>query len=54
MVKEKNIGSSLESFLKEEGRYEDAQAAAIKHLITFQLEKTMKKRLSVNQKWHAV
>ena len=44
MVKGKNIGSNLESFLKEEGRYEDAQATAVKRSIAFQLEKTMKKQ----------
>jgi len=44
MVREKNIGSSLESFLKEEGRYEDAQATAIKRVIAFQLEKIMKEQ----------
>ncbi|MFV1976847.1 MAG: helix-turn-helix domain-containing protein [Candidatus Scalindua sp.] len=43
MVKEKNIGSTLESFLKEEGRYEDTQAIAIKRVIAFQLKKIMKK-----------
>ena len=44
MVREKNIGSSLESFLKEEGRYEDSQATAIKRVIAFQLEKIMKEQ----------
>jgi antitoxin HicB len=44
MVKEKNIGSTLESFLKEEGRYEDSQATAIKRVIAFQLEKIMKEQ----------
>jgi len=31
MIKEKNIGSTLEDFLKEENRYEEAQSQAIKN-----------------------
>ena len=46
---EKNIGSTLESILKEEGCYEDAQATAVKRVIAFQLEKIMKEqRLSLS------
>ena len=44
MVKEKNIGSTLESFLKEEGNYEEAQSTAIKRVISWQLQETMKKQ----------
>ncbi len=44
MVKEKNVGSTLESFLKEEGNYEDAQSTAIKRVISWQLQETMKKQ----------
>lgn len=40
----KNIGSSLESFLKEEGIYEDAKATAIKRIISWQLEQIMKEQ----------
>ena len=39
-----NIGSTLESFLKEEGNYEEAQSIAIKRVITWQLKKAMKKQ----------
>lgn len=44
MVKEKNIGSTLESFLKKEGNYEKSQAIAIKRVISWQLQETMKKQ----------
>ncbi|GJQ57411.1 MAG: Fis family transcriptional regulator [Candidatus Scalindua sp. AMX11] len=44
MVKGKNIGSTLESFLKEEGNYEEARSTAIKRVISWQLQETMKKQ----------
>ncbi len=44
MIKEKNIGSTLESFLKEEGNHEETQAIAIKRVISWQLQETMKKQ----------
>jgi len=44
MIKEKNIGSTLESSLKEEGNYEETQAVAIKRVISWQLQETMKKQ----------
>ncbi len=44
MVKEKNIGSTLESFLKEEGDYEGTQSTAIKRVLSWQLQETMKKQ----------
>lgn len=44
MIKEKNIGSTLESFLKENGNYENTQAVAIKRVISWQLTETMKKQ----------
>lgn len=43
MIKEKNIGSTLEDFLKEENRYEEAQAQAIKRVLVWQLEEAIKK-----------
>lgn len=43
MIKEKNIGSTLESFLKEEGLYEGSRATATKRVIAWQLEQAMKK-----------
>lgn len=44
MIKEKNVGSTLESFLKEEGNYEEAQAIAIKRVISWQLQEAMKEQ----------
>ncbi len=44
------IGSSFESFLKEEGMLEEANAAAIKRVLAWQLLQAMEKqRLSKNQ-----
>lgn len=36
------IGSSFDSFLKEEGQYEEAQAIAIKRVLAWQIEEAMK------------
>ena len=44
MVKEKSIGSTLESFLKKEGNYEETQSTAIKRVISWQLQEIMKKQ----------
>ncbi|MDR4498105.1 MAG: helix-turn-helix domain-containing protein [Candidatus Scalindua sp.] len=44
MIKERNIGSTLESFLRKEGNYEVTQATAIKSVISWQLQETMKKQ----------
>ena len=38
------IGSSFEEFLKEDGSYEDATEYAIKHVLAFQLAKTMQEQ----------
>jgi hypothetical protein len=43
-VSKKHIGSSLDSFLKEEGIYEEAQAKAIKEVVAWQLAAAMKKK----------
>jgi len=37
-MKKKNIGSTLDSFLREEGLYEDASAAAIKRVAARQVK----------------
>jgi DNA-binding Xre family transcriptional regulator len=43
-------GSSLDSFLKEEGVLEEFRAAAVKEVIAWQIEKAMKERkLSKNR-----
>jgi predicted XRE-type DNA-binding protein len=41
MIDEKNIGSSLEDFLKEEGRLEEARQIAAKRVLAWQLRKAM-------------
>lgn len=41
MIEEKNIGSSLENFLKEEGRLEDARQVAAKRVLAWQLQQAM-------------
>ena len=38
----KHMGSSLDDFLKEEGVFEEFQAAAIKKVIAWQVDKAMK------------
>ena len=43
-MKEKNIGSSFDSWLREEGIYEEAAAKAIKRVLARQLEAAMKQR----------
>jgi antitoxin HicB len=42
-VKKKNIGSSFDNWLREEGIYEVASSAAIKRVLARQLEAAMKK-----------
>jgi antitoxin HicB len=43
-MSKKNMGSSIEDFLKEEGIFEEAQAQAVKEVVAWQLEKAMKKK----------
>ena len=40
----KNLGSSIDHFLKGEGIFEKAQAQAIKEVVAWQLAKAMKKK----------
>ena len=40
----KNIGSSLDSWLREEGIYEEVTATAIKRVLSRQLEATMEEK----------
>ncbi len=40
----KHMGSSIDSFLKEEGIFEGAQAQAIKEVVAWQLAQAMKKK----------
>jgi predicted XRE-type DNA-binding protein len=41
--KKGRIGSSFDAFLKEEGRYEETQALAIKRVLAWQIEEAMNK-----------
>jgi predicted XRE-type DNA-binding protein len=41
--KKGRVGSGFEAFLKAEGRYEDAQAVAIKRVLAWQIQDAMKK-----------
>ncbi|NUM43722.1 MAG: XRE family transcriptional regulator [Anaerolineales bacterium] len=41
-INEQHIGSSLDDFLEEEGILADVEAAAIKRVVTFQIEQLMK------------
>lgn len=44
------IGSSFEDFLREDGRYEETTAIAVKRVLAWQLQRAMdEKRLSKNQ-----
>jgi antitoxin HicB len=43
-MKRKNIGSSVDSWLREEGIYEEVTATAIKRVLARQVEAAMKER----------
>jgi predicted XRE-type DNA-binding protein len=43
-MKKKNIGSSFDSWLREEGIYEEVTAAAIKRVLARQVEAAMKEK----------
>ncbi len=44
VIKQKNIGSTFDSFLREEGVYEEVSAAAIKRVVARQVEAAMKEK----------
>ena len=49
-MSKKQMGSSIDDFLKEEGIFEEAQAQAIKEVVAWQLAEAMrKKRISKNR-----
>jgi antitoxin HicB len=49
-VSKKNMGSSVDDFLKAEGIFEEAQAQAIKEVVAWQLAEAMrKKKISKNK-----
>jgi len=43
-MKKKNLGSSFDSFLREEGIYEDVTSVAIKRVLARQVEAAMKEK----------
>jgi len=43
-MKKKNIGSTFDSWLREEGLYEEARAAAIKRVIARQIQAAMEQK----------
>jgi hypothetical protein len=43
-VSEKNLGSSIDEFLKKESIFEEARAQAVKEVVAWQLAKAMKKK----------
>jgi len=43
-MSKKNLGSSIDSLLKEEGIFEEAQAQAVKEVVAWQLAEAMKKK----------
>ena len=43
-MSKKNMGSSIDAFLKEEGIFEEAQAQAVKEVVAWQLAEAMKKQ----------
>jgi plasmid maintenance system antidote protein VapI len=49
-MSKKNLGSSIDDFLKQEGIFEDAQAQAVKEVVAWQLAAAMKeKKISKNK-----
>jgi antitoxin HicB len=43
-MNKRNLGSSIDDFMKEEGVFEEAEAQAIKEVVAWQLAKAMKKK----------
>jgi antitoxin HicB len=43
-MSKKNMGSSIDDFLKDEGIFEEAQAQAIKEVVAWQLAEAMRKK----------
>jgi antitoxin HicB len=49
-MSKKNMGSSIDDFLKEEGIFEEAQAQAVKEVVAWQLAEAMKtEKISKNR-----
>lgn len=43
-MSDKNMGSSIDDFMKEEGIFEEAQAQAVKEVVAWQLAEAMRER----------
>ena len=43
-MSQKNMGSSIDDFLKEEGTFEETQTQAVKEIVAWQLAEAMKKK----------
>jgi antitoxin HicB len=43
-MSKKNLGSSIDEFLKKENAFEEAQAQAVKEVVAWQLARAMKKK----------
>jgi len=52
-VSKKNLGSSIDDFLKRENIFEEAQAQAIKEVVAWQLAKAMKKKRFPRRAWRS-
>jgi antitoxin HicB len=50
-MSKKHMGSSIDSFLKEEGIFEEAQAKAVKEVVAWQLAEAMKKKKYRRTEW---
>ena len=50
-MKNKNIGSTFDSWLREEGIYEPVTAAAIKRVLARQVETAMKEKQFSKRRW---
>ena len=44
IMSKKNLGSSIDDFLKKENIFEEAQAQAVKEVVAWQLAKAMRKK----------
>ena len=52
-MSKKNLGSSIDDFLKKENIFEEAQAQAIKEVVAWKLAKVMKKKRLPIRAWRS-
>ena len=53
-VKKKNMGSTFDSWLREEGLYEEVSATAIKRVVSRQVADAMRENTSPGPRWPGV